>query len=516
MTAATDSLFSKQTAILGGGSAIALVAGLLALKYNDRPLFAEERNDMTLFRGHPLIGSLLYMIRNKARLVDYISDEFESNDVTTLMLQIAGRPPRVLTIDPDSVEHMMKVNFSNYPKSLLLKHSFEDLLGDGIFASNGQTWKYQRKTASHVFNVANFRHLFTDVFLNKLDVVTRQIFDRSADTKEPVDFHDIILRFTLDSFVLLGFGVELHALTNKEGVPFATSFDICQQNCFDRLHSPTTRIWEALQPILSPRQVSIGQHYKTIKNFSLKIIRERRKLVEEGGKEFNDMLYRFMVTPDPNGKILEDRELAHTILNFIIAGRDTTAQALSWTFYNLMLYPRVEAKLLAEIEAHWPNEKTMDSSALYEIVKSLTYAHAVLFETLRLYPSVPIASKHALEDDVWPDGTCVKKGDTVGWCPYAQGRSKRVWGNDARMFKPERWIDNDGNLVRESQGKWPAFNGGPRVCLGQNLAILEAIVAIATLLQRYKFSLVPGQEITYTASLTLPMKNGMRVWATRR
>ena len=74
--------------------------------------------------------------------------------------------------------------------------------------------------------------------------------------------------------------------------------------------------------------------------------------------------------------------------------------------------------------------------------------------------------KMALDDDVWPDGTHIKKGDTVSWSSYAQGRSSKIWGADAKDFKPERWITNDGQLVRESQGKWTAFHAGPRVCLG--------------------------------------------------
>lgn len=89
------------------------------------------------------------------------------------------------------------------------------------------------------------------------------------------------------------------------------------------------------------------------------------------------------------------------------------------------------------------------------------------YETLRLYPSVPGNQKYALEDDIWPDGTVIKAGYYVTWNPYAQGRSTKVWGANAKEFYPERWIDEDGNLRRESAGKWPAFHAGPRICLGK-------------------------------------------------
>lgn len=89
------------------------------------------------------------------------------------------------------------------------------------------------------------------------------------------------------------------------------------------------------------------------------------------------------------------------------------------------------------------------------------------FEVLRLYPSVPNNIKYALNDDVWPDGTHIRAGDYVAWSTYAQGRSEKVWGPDAKQFKPERWFTPEGELKRESQGQWPVFHVGPRVCLGK-------------------------------------------------
>lgn len=90
------------------------------------------------------------------------------------------------------------------------------------------------------------------------------------------------------------------------------------------------------------------------------------------------------------------------------------------------------------------------------------------YEVLRLYPSVPVNEKYALDDDIWPDGTHIRKGDYILWAPYAQGRSANVWGPDAKEFKPERWFTETGDLKRESQGQWPAFHAGPRTCLGNN------------------------------------------------
>ncbi|KAG1445679.1 hypothetical protein G6F56_009830 [Rhizopus delemar] len=254
-----------------------------------------------------------------------------------------------------------------------------------------------------------------------------------------------------------------------------------------------------------PWKATMKDHLEVVDSFAREVIEKRREEMAKG-EEHQDLLSRFMLTSTP----LEDKALRDIVLNFVIAGRDTTAQALSWTFYMIMTHPRVEQKLLEEIERH------VEKTDLYESIKSMTYAHAVFYEVLRLYPSVPLNQKFALADDVWPDGTHIKKGDYVLWCPYAQGRSEKVWGPDAKLFRPERWIGDNGELKRETQGQWPAFHAGPRVCLGQNLATLEALVAISFLLKRYKFSLVPDQEVTYQVSLTLPMLNGMKVTVNKR
>lgn len=105
------------------------------------------------------------------------------------------------------------------------------------------------------------------------------------------------------------------------------------------------------------------------------------------------------------------------------------------------------------------------------------------FETLRLHPSVPGNQKYALEDDVWPDGTFVKAGTYVSWNPYAQGRNKNVWGDNAKEFYPERWLDENGNLKRENAGKWPAFHAGPRICLGNTIYACPFILLLTFFLR---------------------------------
>ncbi|KAI8047135.1 cytochrome P450 [Gilbertella persicaria] len=488
-----------------GGATTAGIA-ILALVYNDRAVFDSAREGIKTQPGWPLIGNLSLLIQHKNKIHDFLLAGFNQLDELTITMSALGIPRHIATLDPRNVEHILK-----RPE---FHASLSDLFGNGIFNANGEDWKYQRKTASHVFNVKNFRDHFTDVFVEEIDYMSKHIWDKAAENTEVVDFHDIMFKFTLDSFILLGFGVQLNALASKKKVPFAVAFDEAQKTTFQRFVNPVWTVTERLSRLVMPWRPSMNDHLHVVDQFACQVI-EKRRVEMAQNIEFRDLLSRFMHARNAQGELLNNDELRDIVLNFVIAGRDTTAQALSWTFYMLLCHPRIEEKLLQEISTV-PDQVMHDSPALYSVVKDLKYAHAVFYEVLRLYPSVPLNQKYALQDDIWPDGTHIKKGDYVLWCPYAQGRCEKVWGQDAQEFRPERWLDEQGELRRESQGQWPAFHAGPRVCLGQNLATLEALIAIVFLLKRYKFSLVSGQNITYQVSLTLPMLHGMKVMVQKR
>ncbi|ORX61455.1 cytochrome P450 [Hesseltinella vesiculosa] len=495
------------------GAAVAGIAALAA-KYPDRAIFDEHNPDTATGIGYPLVGALPFVLNNKHRIHELMLIPYTNKGALTISSSMLFNPHTVQTIDPANIEHVLKTNFENYVKGPKFNASTEHILGHGIFNANGEQWRWQRKAASLIFNVKNFRDHFTDVFVKEMHIMCG-VFDDAVKTNKIVDLHDMMFRFTLDSFVYLGFGVDIKSLTQGNKVPFAASFDELQLLAFEKFINPFLPMQQAFNRIFHPTQPTVQDHLKVMEEFTTSVIAKRRKELAEG-LQTKDLLSRFMSAHNERGEELNDIELRDTILNFIIAGRDTTAQALSWAFYCLAQNPRVEEKLVKEINEHIPDELESDSSALYEAIKEMSYAHAVLYEVLRLYPSVPANQKYALEDDIWPDGTFVKKGHYVVWNPYAQGRCETVWGPDAKHFKPERWITPEGELRRETQGKWPAFHVGPRVCLGQNLATLEALVALSMLLKRFKFTLVPGQNITYNTSLTLPMKDGLRVMIEHR
>ncbi|KAI9357101.1 cytochrome P450 [Pilaira anomala] len=498
--------------------AVAAITGALALKYPDRALFDEHREGIPHPSGVPILGNLLNISRNKERYFEYVLELYEQLDTLTLRSSSLTIKSTISTIDPQNLEYILKTNFTNYNKSDNFKSSFHDFLGDGIFNTDGENWRLQRRTASQIFHVKNFQTEFSSVFVDHIQVMSSHIFDEAASQSKIIDFHETMLRFTMDTFVEIAFGVRIDSLLKQ--VDFAESFDAIQFYIFSSmlfpLHAVTNKVKETLN--FWNDKKTISQHMDSVNSFVYDIIKKRRLEPEDAEDQYfkADLLLRFMRAKNDKGELYTDEELRNTMLNFIVAGRDTSAQTLSWLFYNVMLFPRVEKKLLEEINEFIPDGIEQDTVNLYEAIQKMTYSHAVLNEVLRLYPAVPGNRKQALQDDVLPDGTHVRKGDEITFQPFCQGRSEKVWGPDAKEFKPERWITEGGELMKVDNGKFIAFHAGPRVCLGRNMATLEILIAMSLLMKKYKFKLVRGHKVDFLYQVTLSMMNGMKVSVEKR
>lgn len=174
----------------------------------------------------------------------------------------------------------------------------------------------------------------------------------------------------------LGFGEDLGALRSEEKLPFAESFDEAQVTTAMRMMLPFWQAREVIGRILKPWKTPISYHIKVVDDYAKSIVQKRIAEVEAGVKK-HDLLTRFLGTEDENGDPLSEKQLRDIILNFIIAGRDTTAQALSWGMYCIMRHPHVEEKLVQEIMENVTEEVENDPAQFYEVVKSMKYIHAV-------------------------------------------------------------------------------------------------------------------------------------------
>ncbi|KAL5994395.1 hypothetical protein ACLOJK_024445 [Asimina triloba] len=480
-------------------------------------------------RVWPLLGSLPGLIENCDRLHDWIAENLRTCGGTyqTCIWAfpfLAHRQGLVtVTCDPRNLEHILKTRFDNYPKGPTWQAVFHDLLGQGIFNSDGDTWLFQRKTAALEFTTRTLRQAMARWVSRSISLRFCPILKAAERESKPVDLQDLLLRLTFDNICGLAFGRDPETL--QVGLPengFASSFDRATEATLQRFILPEA-VWKLKKWLGLGLEVDLRRSLKHIDEYLSRVIQARKvelqtwRQEEVGGSHrHDDLLSRFMRKKE---SYYSDAFLQHVALNFILAGRDTSSVALSWFFWLVSTHPPVEAKIVGEICEVLIQTRGADVAKWlaeplgFDEVDRLVYLKAALSETLRLYPSVPEDSKHVVADDVLPDGTFVPAGSAITYSIYSAGRMKFAWGEDCLEFRPERWLSEDGQrfeLPTDSY-RFVAFNAGPRVCLGKDLAYLQMKSIAAAVLLRHRLTLAPGHRVEQKMSLTLFMKYGLKV-----
>ncbi|XP_058224572.1 cytochrome P450 86A8-like [Rhododendron vialii] len=474
-------------------------------------------------RVWPLLGSLPGLIENCDRLHEWIADNLRACGGTyqTCICAIpflARKQGHVtVTCDPRNLEHILKTRFDNYPKGPTWQAVFHDLLGQGIFNSDGDTWLFQRKTAALEFTTRTLRQAMARWVNRAIKLRLCPILETAWLEAESVDLQDLMLRLTFDNICGLAFGKDPQTLS--PGLPdnsFAAAFDRATEATLQRFIFPEI-LWKLKKWLRLGMEVGLSRSLGHVDGYLSDVIKTRKEELMSQQKDSNphdDLLSRFMKKKES----YSEKFLQHVALNFILAGRDTSSAALSWFFYLVIQNPIVEENIIKEICTVLIETRGDDVSKWviepleFEEVDRLVYLKASLSETLRLYPSVPEDSKHVVADDILPDGTFVPSGSSVTYSIYSAGRMKSTWGEDCLEFRPERWLSVERkSFVIHDQFKFVAFNAGPRICLGRDLAYLQMKSIAAAVLLRHRLAVVPGHKVEQKMSLTLFMKYGLKV-----
>eukprot|EP00745_Piridium_sociabile_P024924 TRINITY_DN39487_c0_g1_i1.p1 TRINITY_DN39487_c0_g1~~TRINITY_DN39487_c0_g1_i1.p1 ORF type:complete len:552 (+),score=44.09 TRINITY_DN39487_c0_g1_i1:191-1846(+) len=504
----------------------------------------------------PLLGHLGYYIVNpeKSLEVYYRASKLVGE---TFYGWIPLRPYMVVTANPDNVRHILKDNFANYPKGKFFKDKMRDLLGNGIFNSDGDIWKRERKLAIRGMTVNSLQEFIFPIIVEHAHVVSQHLLKASQQNRT-VDVFQLMSRFAFETIGYVGFGARIGCLEDGN-CPFQCAFDKAQINIEKRLWNPGHKLCKFLglreERELDEciRRVSMYAHeiietrrmhlFATKKNSTDK--KEEKQLIissgplstdgsestavsaqEEndvnanaGGVKFDesslgrDFLSLYLIQrPDATS-----RECRDFVMNYLIAGRDTTAHAITWIFYELVQHPSIVQSIREEISvaaaasaADTPS--LCDSPLPFDVIRNaMPILSATIFEALRLHPPIPWDPKQAQNDDVLPDGTRITGGTVVMYSAYLMGRSTRIWGDDCEVFDPQRWL-RMSHLP--SSYSFPVFQAGPRECLGKPLALLEIKTLLCVLLPRMNFSPADIDEfrkISYSQSLTLPMDRPFNV-----
>jgi cytochrome P450 len=392
-------------------------------------------------------------------------------------------PRRLLLVsNPDLIEQVLVTNSRHFSKHYLLR-LLRPLLGDGLLESEGEFWLRQRRIMQPAFHRQRLEG-YGAVAVE----CTRQMLAGWRDG-EARDLHVEMMRLTLDIAVRALLGIERAGDT--EGV--SKALDLLMHDFIYRFEHPVTLpLWV---PTPWNRRVAAALHF--LDSLIRGLIRQRRSATGPG----DDLLSRLLHARDEeDGRGMTDQQLRDEVMTLFLAGHETTANALAWTTYLLAQHPAVEEKLLREVR-EVVGERLPGPADL----PRLAYTERVVLESMRLYPPVYAFGRQAVRACTIGDFE-VPAGRTVIISQWVVHRDPRWWDRP-EVFDPDRWV---GQAARglPKYAYFP-FGGGPRVCIGNTFALIEATLVLATLVPRFRLRLAPGHMVKPWPSVTLRPAHGI-------
>ena len=453
---------------------------------------AEQKTRAPGPRGLPLLGSVFPAWRNPIGF--FVDARTEYGDVVRFKF---GPYTYYLVTDPNVVKHVLVDNPKAYTKSrsyIGLKFA----LGEGLLTSEGAHWRKQRKLAQPAFHrdrLAGFAHAFARC---TRDMLTRW---HAEDGSRPFDFHREMMRLTFRIVGLTLFSADVDGDAKDVG----KALDVAMHWANDYA--------EAFFPIHpripTPANRRFKKAKKTIDDVVFRLIAERRAAAKVTGDTGSDLLGMLMAAteaPEDGGATMSDLELRDEVITMILAGHETTANLLSWTVRLLCEHPEIEARVREEaVRVLGDRDPTLEDS------KALEYTRLVLDEALRLYPPAWVFERQAIEADTL-GGYPIEAGSIVGILPYVMHRHPEHWEKpdvfDPERFRPER-------AAGRPRYAYLPFGGGPRFCVGNNFALLEAQLLLAMIIRDQKITLDPTHPIVVDPVITLRPKTGIMVTRSR-
>lgn len=418
------------------------------------------------------------------RLLEFLAEKSASANNDTMAIYVAGKRI-VFTVEPENMKAILATQFNDF--ALGSRHShFLPLLGDGIFTLDSHGWKNSRAMLRPQFSREQIAHVKS--LEPHLQTLASHI--KKADGNV-FDIQDLFFKYTVDTATDILFGESVYCLrdgTVPELPPhnefegrekFGESFNTAQKYLATRAYTQSFYFL-----INTPK---FRRCCRDVHAFAKYYVDKAIKLDDETLEKKSQSGYTFLyelAKQTKDAKVLQDQ-----LLNIMVAGRDTTAGLLSFAFFELSRHPEVFQRLKEEIYSHFGEGSPEDIEKItFESLKKCEYLKWVLNEALRLYPAVPVNFRDAVKDTTLPtgggpDGTqpvFVGKGTTVAYVVYITHRNEQYYGKDANEFRPERWGENP-----KLGWAYLPFNGGPRICLGQQFALTEASYTIVRLLQMF-------------------------------
>ena len=394
-------------------------------------------------------------------------------------------PPAYLLSNPEHIEHVLVKNNRNFIKDRVTKQML-GILGDGLLTSDGDFWRRQRRLAQPAFHRERIEN-----YARTMVSYTERMLEDWRDGEERNVHHDM-MRLTLEIVAKTLVNADIAGDAEDVGAALGT----IMAHFSDQGNGVFLRMLPDSVP--TPSNLRFRRAQRQLEEFIYGIIDERRK----SGRDTGDLLSMLLHARDEDGSRMSDEQLRDEVMTIVMAGHETTAIALSWTFYLLGKHPKVEEKLHSELEV------ALDGlSPTIADLPRLPYTDAIIKESMRLYPPAWAIGREVLED-CEIGGFHVPAKTQMFISQYVVHHDPRFFDNPEAFF-PERWAG--GLEKRLPKFAYFPFGGGPRLCIGQSFATMEAILLLATIAQNFRLELVPGQTVQTQPSITLRPKHGIRV-----
>lgn len=503
--------FLKDTTILSIFFSVISIFMFIFMQLNKRAIIPTN---------WPVLGMIPGMIVNSHRVLDYVTEILMHTGGTFMWKGPWFAKMNILfTADPLDFQHVLCKNFTNYPKGDEFRKIFE-VLGDGIFSSDGELWEIHRKVTMSLLKHPKYPSLLEEITWNKVEKGLLPILDSICGQGIEVDFQEIFERFTFDTRCKIILDHDPKSLSiDFPYIACVKAFSDAEEALLQRHIAPKS-FWKLQQLFRVGNEKKLSDAWKTFDDFLYTCLAQKQNEYNTMNCEQQEKGFLLLPTilreiKDKYGSFGDPTKLLRdTLLSLMVAGKDTVGSALSWFCYILAKNPNVEDKILEELYAHLGANvgERWNAKELGEMI----YLHGALCESLRLFPPVSLNHKSPSQPDILPSGHKVDQNTKIVLSYYSMGRMKSIWGEDCMEFKPERWIAKGGGIKHEPSYKFSTFNAGPRSCLGKDMSFSQLKIVLATIIYHYHIELVEGHRVLPIDSMVLQMKNGLKVRLIKR
>jgi cytochrome P450 len=392
--------------------------------------------------------------------------------------------------DPEGVRQVLVDNQRNYKKSPSYQ-ALKLVLGEGLVTSEGDFWRRQRRLAQPAFHKERLA-----AFVKTMVADTTSMLDRwrAAGAVPPFDVHREMMRLTLRIVTRTLFSTDSDAEADEVGHAMSVAIEHVNERADALIPIPT---W-----LPTPKNLRFGRALRTLDALVLRIIDERRKAAEKP----NDLLTMLMSAQDEETREqMTDRQLRDEVMTLVAAGHETTANLLTWTFYLLAQHPEAASRLKSEVASVLGGR-----APSLEDLPRLSFTRSVLDESLRLYPPAWVLERQALAEDRL-GGYRVRPSVVIAISPFIMHRHARYWDRP-NEFDPDRF--SAARAGARPKYAYLPFGGGPRLCIGNAFAMMEAQIILAMIAAEWSLDLAPGFQVELDPSVTLRPKRGL--FMTRR